>query len=205
MHILILVAVAGAREKMPAALGDVADRYTIVTTWAEVLAALKADRPDLLLVERIALAQVELAMLSDLGKPGCWPPLLLVDAPATDAGEGIAAARWLAQAAHRDYQIGELYIDTRKKRVRLGERWVTLPPIQYHLLLALAQRSGEVVGSRELLQAVWGYDAREHEARELIKVHIRQIRRRLGLDPEKYPYIRSVRGFGYMLAPPDEE
>jgi len=53
--------------------------------------------------------------------------------------------------------------------VRLGERWVTLPPIQYHLLLALTQRSGEVVGSRELLQAVWGYDARENEARELIK------------------------------------
>ncbi len=205
MHILILVAVAGAREKMPAALGDVADRYTIVTTWAEVLAALKADRPDLLIVERTALAQVELAVLSDLEKPGRWPPLLLVDAPVKDAREGIAATRRLTQAAHRDYQIGELYIDTRKKRVRLGERWVTLPPIQYHLLLALAQRSGEVVGSRELLQAVWGYDAREHEARELIKVHIRQIRRRLGLDPEKYPYIRSVRGFGYMLAPPDEE
>jgi DNA-binding response OmpR family regulator len=55
------------------------------------------------------------------------------------------------------------------------------------------------------LRVVWGYEAEESEARELVKVHIRQIRRRLGLDPEKYPYIRSVRGFGYMLAPPDED
>ncbi|MDY7079848.1 MAG: winged helix-turn-helix domain-containing protein [Chloroflexota bacterium] len=39
----------------------------------------------------------------------------------------------------------------------------------------------------------------------MVKVHIRQIRRRLGLDPEKHPYIRSVRCFGYVLAPPDED
>jgi DNA-binding response OmpR family regulator len=56
-----------------------------------------------------------------------------------------------------------------------------------------------------LLRLVWGYDAEEAEARELVKVHIRQIRRRLGLNPERHNYIRSVRGFGYMLTLPDEE
>ncbi len=103
------------------------------------------------------------------------------------------------------YQIGELHIDTRKKRAGLGGRWVTLPPIQYRLLLALARRAGEVVSYRELLRAVWGYDGDDTEARELLKEHIRRIRRRLGLDLEERPYIRSVRGFGYMLAPPDED
>jgi hypothetical protein len=39
----------------------------------------------------------------------------------------------------------------------------------------------------------------------LLKVHIHQIRRRLGLDPEEHPYIRSVLGFGYMLVPPEED
>jgi two-component system KDP operon response regulator KdpE len=69
----------------------------------------------------------------------------------------------------------------------------------------LAQRTGEVINCKELLRLVWGYDANENEARELVKVHIRQIRRRLGLDPEKHNYIHSVRGFGYMLAPPEDD
>jgi DNA-binding response OmpR family regulator len=81
---------------------------------------------------------------------------------------------------------------------------VALPPIQYRLLLALARRAGEVVTCKELIRTVWGYEAEEIESRELVKVHIRQIRRRLGLDPEQHYYIHSVRGFGYMLAPPDE-
>ena len=102
------------------------------------------------------------------------------------------------------YEIGELRIDTRRKRATIGERWASLPPIQYRLLLALAKRAREVVDCRGLLRTVWGYDAGEIEARELVKVHIRQIQRRLGLDPEKHYYIHSVRGFSYMLAPPEE-
>ena len=117
---------------------------------------------------------------------------------------GIAAAHCFGQSLPY-YQVGELRIDTRKRRATLGERWVTLPPIQYRLLLALTQHAGEVVDCQELLRLVWGYDAAEAEARELVKVHIRQIRRRLGFDPETHNYIHSVRGFGYMLAPPDEE
>jgi len=110
----------------------------------------------------------------------------------------------LRQEAPRYYEVGELRIDTGRKRATVGDRWVALPPIQYRLLLALARRAGEVVTCQELLREVWGYEATEIEARELVKVHIRQIRRRLGLDPERHHYIHSVRGFGYVLAPPEE-
>jgi len=60
---------------------------------------------------------------------------------------------------------------------RLGERWVTLPPIQYRLLLTLAERAGEVIACQELLRLVWGYDAGETEARvATLEVVLRQIR-----------------------------
>jgi two-component system KDP operon response regulator KdpE len=166
---------------------------------------LKDDRPDLILVERPVLIQTELSILNSLAEPRRWPPLLLVDAPSSGTVEGASVAKRVIQETPLYYQIGELHIDTRKRRAKVSERWVTLPPIQYRLLLTLARHAGEVLGCQELLRAVWGYEAEESEARELVKVHIRQIRRRLGLDPEKYPYIRSVRGFGYMLAPPDED
>ena len=120
--------------------------------------------------------------------------------------DGVAAAQHLARAAlPLYYQVGDLRVDTRKKRAGLGNQWVTLPPIQYRLLLTLAKQAGEVVEFQELMREVWGYKGEDSEARELLKVHVRQIRRRLGLDPERSHYIRSVRGFGYMLVSPDEE
>jgi len=207
MHILILASTSNVAEEMQVTLGDVADRYTVVAAWSDIISSLDHDHPDLILIERAALTRMELTTLLNLTEPGRWPPSLLVDAPAADARDGIVVTRRLVQAASQYYQIGELCIDTRRKRVRLGERWVTLPPIQYRLLLTLAERAGEVIDCQQLLRLVWGYDAGEIEARELVKVHIRQIRRRLGLglDQEEHPYIRSVRGFGYVLAPPDED
>ncbi|MFL7793676.1 MAG: winged helix-turn-helix domain-containing protein [Anaerolineae bacterium] len=204
MHILILTSSAKAAEAMQATFGGAADRYTAVTLWSDVAALLDKDRPNLIVVERAALGNIELSTLLRLAEPGRWPPLLIVDALSTDGQRGIATARRLAQPPPQYYQIGDLRIDTRKRRASLGERWITLPPIQYRLLLALAQREGEVVDCQELLRLVWGYDAEEADARELVKVHIRQIRRRLGLNPETHNYIHSVRGFGYMLAQPEE-
>jgi DNA-binding response OmpR family regulator len=205
MHVLIWAPTPGAAEEMQAVLGNTADRYTVAAAWPDVVSSLEDDFPDLILVERAALTRMEAATLFSLTEPGRWPPVILLDASAAGARDGVALARRLAQAARRSYQIGELCIDTRKKRVGFRERWVTLPPLQYRLLLTLAKRAGEVVSYRDLLQAVWGYDGDDNEARELLKVHIRQIRRRLGLHPEEHPYIRSVRGFGYMLAPPGED
>lgn len=205
MHILILAPTPSTAEQLQAALGDAADRYTIATAWSEVESLLTKDAPNLILVERGVLTRMEVTTLLSLAQPGRWPPLLLVSAAAASAKDGIAVARRLAQEAPHYYEIGDLRIDTRRKRAGLGGRWVALPPIQYRLLLALAKRAGEVIDCQELLRLVWGYDAGEIEARELVKVHIRQIRRRLGLDPETHYYIRSVRGFGYMLAPPGED
>jgi DNA-binding winged helix-turn-helix (wHTH) protein len=205
MHMLILATTSAVASKMQASLGDAAERYTVVTAWADILPLLKQDRPDLILVERPMLTQTELSTLNSLAEPGRWPPLLLVDASFSGALAGVAVVKRVTQEPPLYYRIGDLHIDTRKRRAKVSERWITLPPIQYRLLLILAKHSGEVLDCQRLLRAVWGYEAEESEARELVKVHIRQIRRRLGLEEEKHHYIHSVRGFGYMLAPPEED
>jgi DNA-binding response OmpR family regulator len=205
MHIAILAPTPGAAERMKTALGDAADRYTVATTWSEITSSLRSKRPDLILIDRATVTRMELATLLSLTEPRRWPPLLIVDGPGASARHSVAVTQRLIQRPPQHYQVGDLYIDTRRKQARLGERWVTLPPIQYRLLLALAERAGEVIDCQELLRLVWGYDAEETEARELVKVHIRQIRRRLGLDAEHHHYIRSVRGFGYTLIAPGED
>ncbi len=206
MHVLIFAPTLDAGEEMQSALGHAADHYTLAATWSDVLSFIKDDRPDLILIERTALARLDPTTLLNLTEPGCSPPLMFIDAPDTAARDGILLTKHLANSSSpTHYPVGDLYIDTRKKRAGLGEHWVTLPPLQYRLLLTLAQRDGEVVSYQELLRAVWGFKGEDSEARELLKVHIRQIRRRLGLDPNEHPYIRSVRGFGYMLAPPEDD
>jgi len=205
MHVLIFAPTVAAGEGMRAALGDVADRYTVVAAWSDVLSSVEGDSPDLVLIDRAALARLEPTTLLNLMEPDRWPCLMFVDTSAARARDGLVLAGRLARERSPTYRVGNLWIDTRKKRAGLGERWCTLPPLQYRLLLALAKRAGEVVSYQDLLREVWGYDGEDNEARELLKVHIRQIRRRLGLDPKKHHYIRSVRGFGYMLVPPGED
>ena len=204
MHIIIFASTPGIAQKIQTELGETTDRFTVAATWADVISLLDTTAPDLVLVERAALSQIDLVTLHKLTQTDRWPPLLLVGTSTADALSGIAGTRQLAQEAQHYIQIGGLRIDTRRKRATIGEHWVALPPIQYRLLLALARRAGETIGCQELLRTVWGYEAGEIEARELVKVHIRQIRRRLGLDPEQHHYIHSVRGFGYVLAPPED-
>jgi DNA-binding response OmpR family regulator len=71
-------------------------------------------------------------------------------------------------------------------------------------MASLALDAGRVVGFRELLENVWGYQGDEGEARELLKVHVNRIRHKMrSLAEGGESYIQSARGFGYMLSPPD--
>jgi DNA-binding winged helix-turn-helix (wHTH) protein len=186
-------------------LQGLADRATLTTAWRDALTCLRDDRPDLVIIERSALTDIGTEERAALAEDGHWPPVVLVDnATSAPTNPGVLVDR-LVRISSPLFQVGELQIDMRKKRAGLAGRWVSLPPLEFRLLLALARHAGEVVGYRELLQAVWGYDAGENEARELLKVHIRHIRQRLGLNERPHTYIRSVRGFGYMLAAPEDE
>jgi DNA-binding response OmpR family regulator len=108
-------------------------------------------------------------------------------------------------AAQQPIKVGRLTIDPARKEVVFAARRIPLPPNQFHLLLYLALNADRVVSQRELVREIWGYVGSESEARELIKTHVRAIRRKLGWAEESTNYLQSVRGFGYMLSPPKRE
>ncbi len=102
-------------------------------------------------------------------------------------------------------EIGHLTIDFEKKEVVFHDRRLLLTPLQFNLLGSLALNGRRVVGYRELLETVWGYEGEDSEARELLKVHINRMRLKMRAVSEGGErYIQSVRGFGYRLSPPDE-
>jgi DNA-binding response OmpR family regulator len=100
-------------------------------------------------------------------------------------------------------QVGKLRIHAGRMRVAVEDRWVRLPPIQFRILHYLALNANETVTHRELMSTVWGFDATDDEARDLLKVHITQLRRKLG--PEFRDYIQAVRGQGYVFVDPDAD
>lgn len=100
-------------------------------------------------------------------------------------------------------QVGRLRIHAGRMRVALDDRWVRLPPIQFRILQHLAANANELVTHRELMDIVWGKGTSGDKTPDLLKVHIMQLRRRLG--PEFRNYIQAVRGQGYVLINPEED
>jgi len=98
-------------------------------------------------------------------------------------------------------QYGALVIDPRTCQVRLGDSEVALTPKLYEILLLLAQRGGELVSDRELLDTVWSHSL--YAASPDVKQHIYLLRRALAdVHPDPKRVIVNVKGFGYRLDPP---
>jgi DNA-binding response OmpR family regulator len=94
---------------------------------------------------------------------------------------------------------GDLVIDFDRREVSVRGKLVKLTASEFRLLSYLAKNPGRVLSSRSLVREVLGYDCSSQEAGDIIKVHIHNLRKKMGLSSEKPPYIRNVRGVGYMF------
>src|SRR3954452_7828417 len=97
--------------------------------------------------------------------------------------------------------VGDLTVDTRGRRVTLGERAVELSPREFDLLAYLAARRGTVVSKRELLTEVWRLPY--GGADKTVDVHLSWLRRKLGESAAAPRLLQTVRGVGVRLAEPE--
>jgi DNA-binding winged helix-turn-helix (wHTH) protein len=77
--------------------------------------------------------------------------------------------------------------------LRLGDRWVSLPPVEARLTKALLDRFGAVVSREALARAGWPGGS---PGRNALDVHVLRLRRRLS---PLHLAIRTVRSRGYLL------
>jgi two-component system KDP operon response regulator KdpE len=92
---------------------------------------------------------------------------------------------------------GDLVLDPETHAVTNKGRHMSLTPTEFRLLASLARRAGQVVSHAEILSEVWG--ARGGESHDIIRTHIRSLRRKLGDAQEQAPLVESRRGIGYRL------
>ena len=96
-------------------------------------------------------------------------------------------------------QLGPLMVYPGRYQVTVDGQDVGLTPTEFDLLLYLAAHRGRVVSCNELVHEVRGYSVEETEAREVIRPHISNLRRKLKAVRKDADMIVNVRGIGYRL------
>ncbi|MCA9802646.1 MAG: response regulator transcription factor [Cyanobacteria bacterium HKST-UBA02] len=94
-------------------------------------------------------------------------------------------------------KLGDLFIDTDSRTVRVEDRQVDLTFKEFELLLAMARQPNRVFSRDQLFSQVWGSDFLGES--RTVDVHIRYLREKLEENPSQPRHILTVRGVGYRL------
>ncbi len=206
------------------------ERGHAVATAATGLAGLErvlADRPQAVLLD-LGLPDVNGLTLIGMIRAASTVPIIVITAQDDDPtmvkaldggaddyvvkpfGTGQVEARIRAVLRRGDralsnepIRVGELVIDEGARTATLAGRRLELARREFDLLLALAQRQGQVMTKREILAEVWqqAYGGGDRS----IDVHLSWLRRKLGETAAEPRYLISVRGVGVRLVDPEAD
>jgi two-component system response regulator RpaA len=96
-------------------------------------------------------------------------------------------------------KVGEYTLDTATFELQTPHRGkVRLTPVQYDLLYHLMSHPGQIYSPMRLLNEVWDYPT-DTGSPDLVRVHVKNLRELVELDPRTPTFIRTVPGYGYTV------
>jgi DNA-binding response OmpR family regulator len=98
--------------------------------------------------------------------------------------------------------LGDLCIDLGAHEVELEKKRLELTPVEFDLLVELARAAGRVQSRERLLERISGRDYEVFD--RSVDVHVSSLRRKLGDDPRRPRFIKTVRAAGYMFLKPTD-
>ncbi|MDZ4670043.1 MAG: response regulator transcription factor [Phototrophicales bacterium] len=117
-----------------------------------------------------------------------------------DESNPIEGGDILSDGANASMQLGPLLLYPKRYQISMDEKEIDLTPTEFDLLLYLAAHRGRVVTCSELVREVRGYGIDEIEAREVIRPHVSNLRRKLKEASTEADLIVNVRGIGHRLS-----
>ncbi len=95
------------------------------------------------------------------------------------------------------FGAGRLVIDEARREVFVDGTLVDLTPTEWGLLLAVATTPGRVYSRFELINRTRGYEFEGYE--RTVDSHVKNLRKKIELDPGSPQVIETVLGAGYRL------
>ncbi len=94
-------------------------------------------------------------------------------------------------------EFGTLRIDLIHRGVTRGGEEVHLTPIEYKLLVLLAQNAGRVLTHQQILKEIWG--PRYANQAHYVRVHMAELRKKIEVNPARPKLLVTESGIGYRL------
>jgi two-component system phosphate regulon response regulator PhoB len=192
------------------------------STGPETLAAARALRPDVLLLDLMMPGMNGFDVCRTLRpeRPDLWILMMTVRGEEADRITGFEAGaddyvtkpfslrelmgrikvgvrRSSGRTSTPFERFGDVEVDMAAHRVRKAGREVPLTPKEFEILVLLIRRDGEAISRDEFLDAIWGRDI--HVTHRTVDTHVASLRRKLEADGERPEHIVGVRGVGYRL------
>lgn len=136
----------------------------------------------------------------DAGATSVLPASLGRRELAARVGAAIRSSRRMESQPYyrRSSELAQLAIDKAGHSVTISGSRLSLTRTEFRLMLALARRQGRTAESSELVSEVWG--AAFDDRHKSLRLHVRQLRKKLEAEPKSALTVVNHRGFGYRLA-----
>lgn len=95
------------------------------------------------------------------------------------------------------HPVAGIVVDAARRSVTVDGQPRPLTTTEFDILAVLSRDPGVVISRQSLLDVVWGADFVGDD--HLIDVHVANLRRKLGDDPDAPRFVETVRGVGYRL------
>ena len=100
-------------------------------------------------------------------------------------------------------RIGDLEVNSAKRSAAIEGRDLALTAAEFELLALLVRNRGRIVSRDRIMDQTRGIDWDAFD--RSVDVHISRLRQKLGDDPKRPTFIRTVRGSGYLFVGGDDE
>ena len=98
----------------------------------------------------------------------------------------------------RVLEVAGLQLDTTTFQARTENGMAQLTSTESRLLEHMMRNAGRPQSVDALLQAVWGYPADVGDP-DLVRTHVKNLRRKLEADPRNPRFVRTIHGLGYIV------